>query len=137
MRSSSFPCSPQFWSRSNYRQSKVFSPVVITCYCIPRIISTCVRVCESMCVCMYVCMCVCNACIVWGAVLYVIFWKDPKLSAVVLGGILVTLLTLTLNTFIHTMVLFLLSFLVVSLTYIVIKIALDSFYNRRIKNPFK
>ena len=49
----------------------------------------------------------------------------------------VVLLTLTLNTFLHTIVLLLLSFLVVSLTYIVTKIAIDSFYNRNIQNPFR
>ncbi len=64
-------------------------------------------------------------------------WKDVKLSAVVLGVELIVLLTLTLNTFLHTVVLLLLSVLVVSLTYIVTKIAIDSFYNREIRNPFK
>ena len=71
------------------------------------------------------------------AVLYVIYWRDIKLSAVVLGVCLMTLLTLSLNTFIHTLVLIQLSFLVVTLTYIVTKIAIDSFYNRDIANPFK
>lgn len=70
------------------------------------------------------------------AVLYIIYWQEPKLSAVVLGVDMVVLLTLTLNTFLHTIVLLLLSFLVVSLTYIVTKIAIDSFYNRNIQNPF-
>ena len=70
-------------------------------------------------------------------VLYVIYWRDFKLSAVVLGVCLMTLLTLSLNTFIHTLVLIQLSFLVVTLTYIVTKIAIDSFYNRDIANPFK
>ena len=60
-----------------------------------------------------------------------------KLSAVVLGVCLVVLLTLTLNTILHTCVLLLLSFLVVSLTYIVSKIVIDSFYNKKIKNPFR
>lgn len=69
--------------------------------------------------------------------LYVVYWKDVKLSAVVLGVELIVLLTLTLNTFLHTLVLLLLSILVVSLTYIVTKIAIDSFYNREIKNPFR
>jgi hypothetical protein len=67
----------------------------------------------------------------------VIYWRDIKLSAVVLGVCLMTLLTLSLNTFIHTLVLIQLSFLVVTLTYIVTKIAIDSFYNRDIANPFK
>lgn len=70
-------------------------------------------------------------------VLYVIYWRDVKLSAVVLGVILMTLLTLSLNTFIHTLVLIQLSFLVVTLTYIVTKIAIDSFYNRDVANPFR
>jgi len=65
-----------------------------------------------------------------------IYWRDVKLSAVVLGVDLVVLLTLNLNTMLHTVVLFLLSFLVVSLTYIVAKIVIDSFYNREVKNPF-
>lgn len=69
-------------------------------------------------------------------ILYMIYWKDVKLSAVVLGVELVLLLTLSLNTLLHTVVLFLLSFLVVSLTYIVSKIVIDSFYNREVKNPF-
>ena len=60
-----------------------------------------------------------------------------KLSAVVLGVCLVVLLTLTLNTVLHTWVLLLLSFMVVSLTYIVTKIAIDSFYNKKVQNPFK
>ncbi len=59
-----------------------------------------------------------------------------KISAVVLGVDLLILLTLNCNTLIHTIVLFLLSFLVVSLIYIVAKIVLDSFYNREVKNPF-
>ena len=70
-------------------------------------------------------------------VLYVIYWRDIKLSAVVLGVILMTLFTLSLNTFIHTVVLVQLSFLVVTLTYIVTKIAIDSFYNRDVANPFR
>ena len=53
------------------------------------------------------------------------------------AGILMTLLTLGLNTFIHTLVLIQLSFLVVTLTYIVTKIAIDSFYNRDVANPFR
>jgi len=69
--------------------------------------------------------------------LYVIYWYNIKLSAVILGVCLVVLLTLTLNTFIHTIVLLLLSFLVVSLAYIVTKVAIDSFYNKEIKNPFR
>ena len=71
------------------------------------------------------------------SVLYVIYWRDLKLSAVVLGVCLMTLLTLSLNTFIHTLVLIQLSFLVVTLTYIVTKIAIDSFYNRDMANPFR
>ena len=70
-------------------------------------------------------------------VLYIIYWHDLKLSAVMLGVCLVVLLTLTLNTFLHTIILLMLSFMVVSLTYIVTKIAIDSFYNREIRNPFK
>ena len=69
--------------------------------------------------------------------LFVIYWRDMKLSAVILGVCLVVLLTLTLNTFLHTIVLLLLSFLVVSLSYIVTKVMIDSFYNREIKNPFR
>lgn len=65
------------------------------------------------------------------------YWKDKKMSAIVLGMELVVLLTLTLNTFIHTTVLVLHSFMVVSLTYIIIKIAIASFYNREIRNPFR
>ena len=71
-------------------------------------------------------------------VLYVIYWRDIKLSAVVLGVCLMTLLTLSLNTFLHTLVLIQLSFLVVTLTYIVTRIAIDSFYNKEdIGNPFR
>ena len=79
---------------------------------------------------MFVCVCVC------APVLSLIYWRDVKLSALVLGVELVVLLTLSLNTLLHTIVLFLLSFLVVSLTYIVSKIVIDSFYNREVKNPF-
>jgi hypothetical protein len=68
--------------------------------------------------------------------LYIIYWRDLKLSAVVLGVCLVVLLTLTLNTVLHTWVLLLLSFLVVSLTYIVSKVLIDSFYNKKVQNPF-
>ena len=70
-------------------------------------------------------------------VLYVIYWRELKLSAVVLGVCLVVLLTLTLNTVLHTYVLLLLSFMVVSLTYIVSKVVIDSFYNKKVKNPFQ
>ena len=70
-------------------------------------------------------------------VLFIIYWCDVKLTAVILGVCLVVLLTLTLNTFIHTVVLVLLSFMVVSLTYIVTKISIDSFYNKEIRNPFQ
>ena len=69
--------------------------------------------------------------------LYIIYWCDLKLSTVVLGVCLVVLLTLKLNTLLHTWVLLLLSFMVVSLTYIVIKIIIDSFYNKKVKNPFQ
>lgn len=58
------------------------------------------------------------------------------MSAVVMGGVLVLLLTLTLNTVLHTTVLFLQSFLTVSLVYIVSKIVIDAFYNREVMNPF-
>lgn len=71
------------------------------------------------------------------AVLYILYWCDVKLSAVVLGVCLVVLLTLTLNTVLHTWILLLLSFMVVSLTYIVTKIVIDSFYNKKVQNPFK
>ena len=70
-------------------------------------------------------------------VLYIIYWRELKLSAVVLGVCLVVLLTLTLNTVLHTFVLLLLSFMVVSLTYIVSKVIIDSFYNKKVKNPFR
>ena len=70
-------------------------------------------------------------------VLYIIYWRDLKLSAVVLGVCLVVLLTLTLNTLLHTWVLLLLSFMVVSLTYIVSKVIIDSFYNKKVQNPFQ
>ena len=66
-----------------------------------------------------------------------IYWRDIKLSAVVLGIELVVLLTLSLNTLLHTAVLLLLSFLVVSLVYIITRIAIDSFYNKEAKNPFR
>jgi len=56
---------------------------------------------------------------------------------VIFGVDMIVLLTLSLNTFLHTLVLLLLSFLVVSLTYIVTKIAIDSFYNRPVRNPFR
>lgn len=70
-------------------------------------------------------------------VLYVIYWHDLKLSAVVLGVCLVVLLTLTFNTFIHTIVLLLLSFMVVSLTYIVARLAIDYYLNKSVDNPFR
>ena len=79
-----------------------------------------------------VCVCACLF-----PVLYIIYWCDMKLSTVVLGVCLVVLLTLTLNTVLHTWVLLLLSFMVVSLTYIVTKIVIDSFYNRSVQNPFQ
>lgn len=71
------------------------------------------------------------------SVLYIIYWCDLKLSAVVLGVCLVVLLTLTLNTVLHTVILLLLSFMVVSLTYIITKVVIDSFYNKKVHNPFK
>ncbi|KAL5463751.1 hypothetical protein EMCRGX_G032680 [Ephydatia muelleri] len=69
-------------------------------------------------------------------ILYIIYWRDVKFSAVVLGVCLVLLLTLMVNTVLHTFVLLLLSFMVVSLTYTVSKLAIDSFFNREIRNPF-
>ncbi|XP_019858093.1 PREDICTED: reticulon-3-B-like [Amphimedon queenslandica] len=69
-------------------------------------------------------------------VLNIIFWKDIKLSSLSLVVCLVTLLTLYLNTLLHTVVLILLAAMIVSLIFIVTKIAIDSFYNRQIKNPF-
>ena len=78
-----------------------------------------------------VCVCVC------AAVLYIIYWHDLKLSVVALLTSLVVLATLCMNTMLHTIVLLLLSANVVSLLYIVIKIAIDSFYNRDIRNPFQ
>ena len=71
------------------------------------------------------------------SVLNIIYWKDIKLSALSLIACLVTLLTLYLNTMIHTVVLVLLASMIVSLVFIVTKIAIDSFYNRPIKNPFQ
>ena len=72
-------------------------------------------------------------------VLSIVYWDDWRQTVVVLGECLLVwmLLTLTFNTFIHTIVVLLLSFLIVSLGYIVINVAIDSFYNKEIKNPFR
>ena len=94
-------------------------------------------VCVCVCVCARACVCVQSRLHSHSPVLYIIYWRDVKLSAVVLGVCLVVLLTLTLNTLLHTWVLLLLSFMVVSLTYIVSKIVIDSFYNRKVANPFQ
>lgn len=70
-------------------------------------------------------------------VLYIIYWRNVKLSALSLGMSLVILLTLHCNTLLHTTVLMLLASMVVALVYIVTKIAIDSFYNNPIVNPFQ
>ena len=50
---------------------------------------------------------------------------------------MIVLLTLYVNTVLHTAILMLLAAMVVSLVYIVTKIAIDSLYNRQIVNPFQ
>ena len=64
---------------------------------------------------------------------FVIYW----LCAMTLGVCLVWLLLTVKYTFIHIIVVLLLFFLVFSFIYIIIKIAIDWFYNREIKNPFR
>ena len=51
--------------------------------------------------------------------------------------LLVLTLILIDDYFIHTVIVFLLSCLVGSLVFMVTKIAIDSFYNREFKNPFR
>lgn len=70
-------------------------------------------------------------------VLSILYWKDFKLSGLTLVMIKVILFTLCLNTVLHTIVLLLLAALLVSLLFIVTKIAIDSFYNKQIGNPFQ
>ena len=70
------------------------------------------------------------------SVLHIIYWKDLKLSGAALVMSLGILCTLCMNTMLHAVVLVLLASMVVSLVYIVTKVAIDSFYNREIQNPF-
>ena len=70
------------------------------------------------------------------SVLQIIYWKDVKLSGASLIVAVVILCTLCMNTVLHAVVLVLLASMVVSLVYIVTKVAIDSFYNREIRNPF-
>lgn len=74
---------------------------------------------------------------VYLSVLSIIYWKDVKLSAISLAMSMVVLLTLYINTLFHSIVLMLLAGLIVSLVFIVTKMAVDSFYNKPIQNPFE
>jgi len=72
-------------------------------------------------------------------VLFVIYWHDVKLSAVVLVlclGVLWLIFMLNV-TFLHTTVLLLLTTLVLCLFYIIITIATDFFWNKEIKVPLR
>ena len=71
------------------------------------------------------------------AVHFVIYWRNVKLSAVIFAMCLVGLFLTIQYTFIHTVVLLLLLSLVICFIYITVKIAIDFFYNRDIKNPFR
>ena len=68
---------------------------------------------------------------------YVIYWREYWLSGVILEVCLVWLLLTVKYTFIHIIVLLLLLSLVISFICIIIKIPIDWFYNREIKNPFR
>ena len=68
---------------------------------------------------------------------FVIYWHIYWLSAVILEVCLVWLLLTVKYTFIHTVVLLLLLSHVLSFICIIIKIAIDWFYNREIKPLFR
>ena len=65
---------------------------------------------------------------------FVIYWCNVKFTAMILG----VCLFLTIEyTFIHTVVVLLFFSLAISFIYIIVKIAIDFFYSREIKNPFR
>ena len=68
---------------------------------------------------------------------YVIYCRDYSLNEMILGLYLVWLLLTVKYTFIHTVVVLLLFSLVLSFICIIIKIAIDLFYNREIKLLFR
>ena len=71
------------------------------------------------------------------AVLDIIYWRNWLYSAGILVAVLAFLVTLTINPFIHSLVLALLAMFFVTLTYSAGKVAWDSFHNEPLVNPFQ
>lgn len=70
-------------------------------------------------------------------VLDIIYWRNWLYSAGILVALLAFLVTLTINPFIHSLVLALLAMFFVTLTYSAGKVAWDSFHNEPLLNPFQ
>ena len=70
-------------------------------------------------------------------VLSVIYWQDVKVTGAILAVLPVVLFVLTRSTFIHTIVLLLLSLYGLFSGYIIIRISIDFFYMKEVKNPLK
>ena len=70
-------------------------------------------------------------------VINVLYWRKPQTTGAIFGFGLLFLFAVSINPFIHTVVLLLLASLVVSLLYCVGMVLWNSFYNRPIENPFR
>jgi len=70
-------------------------------------------------------------------VLSVIYWQDMKVTGAILVVFPVVLFVLTRSTFIHTIVLLLLSLYGLFSGYIIVRISIDCFYMKEVKNPLR
>ena len=70
-------------------------------------------------------------------VINILYWRNPQTTGAIFGFGLLFLFAVSLNPFIHTLVLLLLASMVVSLLYCVGMVLWNSFYNRPIENPFR
>jgi len=70
-------------------------------------------------------------------VINVLYWRNPQTTSTIFGIGLLFLVAVSMNPFIHTIVLLLLASIVVSLLYCVGMVLWNSFYNRPIENPFR
>ena len=70
-------------------------------------------------------------------VIDVLYWRKPQTAGAIFGFGFLFLFAVSINPFIHTVVLLLLASLVVSLLYCVGMVLWNSFYNRPIENPFR
>ena len=70
-------------------------------------------------------------------VINILYWRKPQTTGAIFGFGLLFLFAVSMNPFIHTVVLLLLASLVVSLLYCVGMVLWNSFYNRPVENPFR